>query len=494
MNATLHASAAPSAININYDASPTCAEFMRSPAFGRLIAGPVGSGKTTACIFELFRRACEQAKAPDGIRYSRFAILRQTLSQLKQTVLKDIQEQLKGMTHYKVSENTIFVTVGDVRSEWVLIPLEDLEDQRRLLSMQLTGAWISEGIEISVNLIDPIAGRCGRYPSAAMGGATWHGLIIDTNMPAEGSDWHKFMVDNKPEDWEIFIQPGGLEDIAENLNWLTQTPETLKLPIDDPLRLAQGRKYYERLARSNGADWIRRYVHAQFGDDPSGTAVFRESFKSSFHVVDMLEPVNGHPLLMGQDFGRDPCSLICQVDHRGRLLVLQEVIAEGIGLELHIERAVRPALMDPRYLGRPVAVVGDPAGIAKSSISEETSFDCLKRLGFSGFPAQTNDIDPRLRAVESWLLKQSDGGGGVLIDRGRCPVLVRALSGGYRYGKTRSGVRKPLPEKKHPFSDIIDAFQYVCLVAHGRMSELMARHMQRRGTARRKRVSAKGWT
>lgn len=481
-------------VNINYDAPPTCAAFMKSGAFGRLIAGPVGSGKTTACIFELFKIACEQAKAPDGIRYTRFAILRQTLSQLKQTVLKDITQWLSGMCSFKVSENTIFIEVGDVRSEWILIPLEDLEDQRRLLSMQLTYAWISEGIEIAVNLIDPIAGRCGRYPSAAMGGASRFGIIVDTNMPAEGSDWHKFMVDNKPQDWEIFIQPGGLEEIAENLNWLTQTPETLKLPIDNPLRLAQGRKYYERLARSNGIDWVRRYVHAQFGDDPSGSAVFRESFKSSFHVVDDIEPVAGAMILMGQDFGRDPCSLLTQIDHRGRLLVLEEIIAEGIGLELHIERAVRPMLAGPRYLGRPVAVVGDPAGTAKSSLSEETSFDALERLGFKGFPAPTNDIDPRLRAVEGWLLKQSDGGGGVLISRRGCPTLVRALGGGYRYGKTRSGVRKPVPEKKHPFSDIVDAFQYVCLTAHGRMGELMARHIMRRGSAPGKRVPTGGWT
>lgn len=480
---------------INYDAPPTCAKFMKSSSFGRLLAGPVGSGKTTACIFELFRRACEQAKAPDGLRYTRFAILRQTLSQLKQTVLKDITQWLQGMCSFKVSDNTITLEVGDVRSEWILIPLEDIEDQRRLLSMQLTGAWISEAIEIAVSLMDPIAGRCGRYPSAAMGGASWFGMIADTNMPVEGSDWHKYMVDNKPQDWEIFIQPGGLEEVAENLNWLTQTTETLKLPIDHPDRLAQGRLYYERLARSNGADWVKRYVHAQFGDDPSGTAVYRESFKSSFHCVDSLEPVAGHPLLVGQDFGRDPCTLICQVDHRGRLLVLQEVIAEDIGLEMHIERAVRPVLTDPRYLGKAIAMIGDPAGVAKNSLSEETSYDCLKRLGFAAYPAPTNDIDPRLRAVESWLLKQFDGKGAMIIDRARCPTLVRALGGGYRYAKTKAGVRKPLPSKSHPYSDIVDALQCVCLVAHGRMNEMVARHLLRnRSLKSRGRRGAGGWT
>jgi hypothetical protein len=81
---------------IIYDAPPTCADFMQSEAFIRLIAGPVGSGKTTACLFELFRRSCEQAPAPDGYRYTRFAILRQTLTQLKPTVLKDICPVAEG--------------------------------------------------------------------------------------------------------------------------------------------------------------------------------------------------------------------------------------------------------------------------------------------------------------------------------------------------------------------------------------------------------------
>ena len=56
----------------------------------------------------------------------------------------------------------------------MLIPLDSPEDQRRLLSMQLTGCWMSEAIEMHVDLIDSLSGRLGRcYPSAALGGASW---------------------------------------------------------------------------------------------------------------------------------------------------------------------------------------------------------------------------------------------------------------------------------------------------------------------------------
>lgn len=466
---------------------------MKSASFGRLIAGPVGSGKTTACLFELFRRACEQDPAPDGFRYTRFAIVRQTLKQLKDTVLKDITSWLKGVAEYKVSDNTIYIEVGDIRSEWLLIPLDNPEDQRRLLSLQITGAWMSEAIEMDLEIVSPLAGRCGRYPSAAQGGATWFGIIADTNMPSEGSSWHTFMVD-PPIDWAVYVQPGGMSDEAENLEWLTQTPETLKLPVTDERRRDQGRTYYERFIRSNSPDWCKRYVHAQFGDDPSGSAVFRSSFKRSFHVVDEVEPVSSYPLLLGLDFGRDPCAILCQADHKGRLLVLEEIIAEDVGLETQLQRAIKPALMQERYLGKSVVVVGDPAGRQRSTLYEETSFDLIKRYGLRAYPAPTNDIDKRIAAVEAWLLGQRDGGPALLIDGTRCPTLVRALDGGYRFGKTRAGVRKPLPDKNE-YSHIADAFQYACVTAHGGMGEMIANKLLApRQRAPRQRVSAGAWT
>lgn len=479
--------------SIHFKAPVTIANFMSSTAFGRLIAGPVGSGKTTGCIFELFRRAIEQEKADDGYRYTRFAIVRQTLKQLKDTVLKDIEDKLHAVSRYKVMDNVVYVEFADVRSEWLLLPLETAEDQRRLLSMQLTGAWMSEAIEMDVNLVAGISGRCGRYPSGDRGTPTWFGVIADTNMPTEGSDWHRFMTEDI-KDWECFVQPGGLEEFAENLMHLTQTPETKKLPEDDPRRLAQGRLYYERLSRNNNIDWVKRYVHAQFGNDPSGTAVFRDSFKSSFHVRSGLLPNRYFPLLLGQDFGRDPCTVIFQMDPRGRLICLEEVIAEDIGLEGHLEKQLRPVLTQDRYAGIPIVMIGDPSGGSKSSIYEETTFDVLRRMGFQAVPAPTNDLDKRLRAVEGWLLKQYDGSGAILFDRDRCPTVIRGLAGGYRYARTRAGVRKPLPDKNE-YSHPLDAVQYVCLATHGRAHELIGRHLRRgQPVAGRQRVTAAGWT
>lgn len=463
---------------IEYTAPPTVGRFMRSDAFVRVIAGPVGSGKTTGCIFELLRRAIEQRPGPDGIRRTRWAIVRQTLQQLKMTVLLDILTWLRPIASYKVSEQLITLRFADVRAEIYLIPLEDEEDQRRLLSMQLTGGWMSEGIEINPDLVAAVCGRLGRYPSLADGGPSWFGLVIDTNMPVVGSPWWELMENKTPPDWMIFVQPGGMEPEAENLH-----------------NLPGQRDYYARLTRGNNSAWIERYVHAKYGEDPSGTAVFK-SFKRSFHVVGELEPVPGQILLVGQDFARNPCSLICQPNARGQLMVLEECIAEDIGLEAHVINSLKPVLWSERYFGRMVCAIGDPSGNAKGNILEETSFDAMHRLGIPSFPATTNDIDPRIRGVEALLLQQRDGGPALIIDGGRCPNLVRAMQGGYRYAKTRDGQTKPLPEKKHPWSDIADCLEYVCLVFNSGLYGYMARKIIRSAQPRalKEPPAAAGWT
>ena len=41
-----------------YRATPTGSKFHKSDAFVRLIMGPICSGKSVACCWELFRKAC----------------------------------------------------------------------------------------------------------------------------------------------------------------------------------------------------------------------------------------------------------------------------------------------------------------------------------------------------------------------------------------------------------------------------------------------------
>jgi hypothetical protein len=181
----------------------------------------------------------------------------------------------------------------------------------------------------------------------------------------------------------------------------------------------------------------------------------------------------------------------------GRLLVHAEVPATNIGLEKHVEINLRPKLLNNKFIGNKVILVGDPSGIARGTIGEESCFDALKRMGLPAFPAPTNDIDTRLRAVEALLGKQVNGGPAICFNAKECPKLVRAMSGGYRYKKHRDGGLRTVPEKFDPegFSHCADALQYICLVVHGGLVGEFARRLAPR-TKRQMRqpISAMGWT
>lgn len=441
---------------VNYVTPPTVGRFMLDEHFVRLIMGPVGSGKSAGCFMELLRRAKLQTPNAQGIRQTRFAIVRNTLQQLRQTCLADIQQWLNPIIQYKTTDATIRVRLPledgtRVESDWMLIPLDSKEDQQRLLSLNLTGAWVSEFREVKLSLIDAIAGRLGRYPAKAVAPVTWWGIVAESNPPDEDSEWYEKMELNLPPNWALYKQPGGLDPDAENIE---------NLPPN----------YYENLAANNNDDWVDIHVHAKYGRSLGGQAVFRASFKPDFHLDKSWnwKPVDGLPIMVAQDFGRTPAALIGQMDNRGRLIVFDEVCAVDCGIEQFARDYLRPKLYE-KYSGRNIFVVGDPSGRYKGQVGEESPFECLERLGFLTMPAPSNDLDPRLRGVESFLLQQRDGGPALVICEDTCPTLALAMKSKYRFKRKQNDELDDKPEKSHPWSDVADCLQYMCLSANTNM-------------------------
>jgi hypothetical protein len=438
---------------VDFRTPPTVGRFMLDDSFCRLIMGPVGSGKSAGCFMELLRRARLQEPDSQGVRRTRFAIVRNTLQQLRQTCLADIQLWLSSICRYRVTDATVQIRLDlsdgtKVESDWMLIPLDTKQDQQRLLSLNLTGAWVSEFREIDLSIIDALAGRLGRYPSKAISKPSWYGIIAESNPPDEDSEWYTKLEIAMPPNWKLFKQPGGLEKTAENLPNL---PE----------------KYYENLEANNNADWVDVHVHANYGKSLSGQAVFRATFRPDFHVTyEDIESIPGMPVMIGQDFGRTPCALIGQIDNVGRLVIFREVTSEDMGIEKFCTHSLRPILYQ-HYQGKEIFLVGDPSGKFKGQISEESPFDALIRLGFKIYGAPTNDIEPRLRSVEQLLLHQIDGGPMLLINGTHCPQLVQAMKFWYRYRRKQTGVLDDKPEKNHPWSDLADCLQYMALSTNG---------------------------
>lgn len=465
---------------LDYQAPPTLLRFMASDKKVRIVRGPVGSGKSSGMVVELLRRAMEQAPDPkDGIRRTRGAIVRNTLPELKNTCLKTVQELLGPIIDYKVTDRSVWIKLPGIETEWLLMPLDTPEDRKRLLSLDITFAWLSELRELPLQILLDVLGRCGRYPSMMHGGPSWYGLIGETNSFDEDSEWNEVLenrnLDGKPlpNTWDYFIQPGARDPGAENRENLTAG-------------------YYENLIENNTDAWVEQYVDNIIAPSLAGEAVFRSSFKRSFHVAaqDLL-PVPSTMAVVGMDFGRHPAALITQIDPRGRLLVLDEVVGDNMGVEKFVAEHLRPVFARSEYARIPAGVCGDPAGIARGQIGEESVFQVLKRLGLSSQPAQTNNIEPRLRSVEKWLLQQRDGAGALLISP-KCTTLIQAMQSKYRYAKKKDGELQALPEKKHPWSDICDALQYACLGQSAGVRGRLIRQSRPPDPPRKK--SSGGWT
>src|SRR6185503_3312722 len=78
-----------------HPAGPVVEAFHRSSAFVRGLMGPVGSSKSTACCIEILGRAQEQ-KPFNGVRRTRWAVIRNTYPELKSTTIKTWTEWAQG--------------------------------------------------------------------------------------------------------------------------------------------------------------------------------------------------------------------------------------------------------------------------------------------------------------------------------------------------------------------------------------------------------------
>ena len=191
---------------------------MASDARIRVVRGPVGSGKSTVMVVEMLRRACEQQPGPDGIRRTRGVVVRNTLGQLITTSLETIKTVIPPeIMSYHVGNHTVTVRFNDVHSEWILLPLDTPQNVQRLLSLELTFAWLSELREIPVKILEDVFGRCSRFPSVMHGGPTWYGVFGETNSFSEDDPWYNKLELDKPASWDYFVQPGARDPGAENL-------------------------------------------------------------------------------------------------------------------------------------------------------------------------------------------------------------------------------------------------------------------------------------
>jgi len=458
-----------------YKPTATQREFMLDENYVRVLAGPVGGGKSVTCVHELVRLAMGQAANAKKIRKTRAVIVRNTADQLALTTRKTVFDWLPpgeaGI--WKAVEKTfiLMAKLADgtmVESEWLFIALDTPDDVRKALSLETTFIWGNEARELHEDVVDGLLGRLNRYPSMKDGGPTRSCALFDTNMPDEDTWWHNKM-EEPPSNWAICKQPAAILKPLIYTERFGEEPEEVLLDKDAKEWCVNPecdnydhlpKQYYPNLIPGKTEDWLRVYLRSEYGRSLSGTPVYEKTFTAEFHIAkDPIKPIRGgdYPVIIGLDFGRTPAAVFKQRDPRGRVVTIAELVSDNMGIETFIRTKLNPYIAN-NLQGCTFLVAPDPAGYAKQQLNEMSLVDVLKEAGFKCVKPPTNKPELRIQAVERLLMQQLEGKALYLIDP-VCTSLIKGFRYGYRYKIKKNGEMEDRPDKNE-FSHVHDANQY----------------------------------
>lgn len=450
-----------------YVAEPTLIQFHQNKTdIVRYIEGPFGSGKSSGCVMDLLMLGMQQQPDSNGIRRTRWAIVRGTYPELRTTTIKTFENWIPHSVApvvYSIPFNATFKQElqdgTQVHIEFLFIALETPEDVKKLLSFELTGAYLNEARELPIEIVENLLGRIGRYPETVKDengettfGPTRKTIIMDSN-PPRTTHWlyEKFETGQTPEGWKKYKQPPAVYKSHETGEWeLNPDAENLKhLPAD----------YYKHQL-TGGDDFVRVNLAGEFGMSRKGKPVWPR-FVEHKHVYKdgRLDPARGYPVIVGMDFGLTPAAVFCQVTGQG-LRVLDEAPADDKMLDEFLDEDIMP-LLAQRYQGYTIIACGDPSGKQRDRHTKLSDFNILQMRGIKAFKAPTNDPTQRIAAV-NWFLTR-DGG---FVMSPHLTFLREAMGGGYilKEKKNAAGQYFDTPDKNE-YSHISDALQYAALFA-----------------------------
>ena len=390
--------------------------------------GPVGSGKSSSCCVEIVSRALRQEPWYDGVRRSRWAVIRNTYPELKSTTIKTWETWFPSNVapikwDTPISSTMIINDIGDGTSlelEVLFLALDKPSETGKLRSLELTGAWINEASEIPKEIFDMVTQRVGRYPSKIKGGPSWSGVVLDTNPPGT-KHWIAVMEENSRKQarkdvryWHI-----PMEENAHNLR--------------------PGYVEEAKVAYSKKPALYKRMVLGEYADAFDGDPVlwaFNEA-----HAYDGLPWPRGAYLIRGWDFGTSQAvvwSAYWEDNGDEYWWDLHEYFATGSDVERQcravwdITREVFPFYND-RAICSGVLDACDPAGNARTD--KGRSLDVLATHNiFPKFSNKHRSLQLTLSAYNR-LLEKKDRFGRLVyrICRRHAPLLYAASCGGYRY-------------------------------------------------------------
>lgn len=402
-------------IKYSYAPVPTIEAFAQDNSFIRGLQGAFGSGKSSGSVIELVNRAQAQRRSPDGIRHSRWAVVRNSFPELRDTTIKTVFQWLPPQYFGRYVETKHSYTIKAFEGldmEILFLALDRPDDIKKLLSLEITGAWVNEAREVPWSVIEALQGRVGRWPPQRDGGASWHGIWMDTNPPDSDSKWYRFFEESKhpPGFARIFKQPSGLADNAENLE-----------------NLPGGRRYYTNLATGKAPEWVKVYVHGEYGFVVEGKLVYPE-YSDAIHCR-AVEPQEGLTVIRSFDWGLTPACIFSQLLPDGRWLVFDEMTSDNMSADQFGDEVVEHCTR--AFRGRATFEDwGDPAGANRAETDKRSVFEILQAKGIDVQPAITQEPMLRQEAVRR-PLRTLTGGEPQFILHPRCKMLRKGFMGGY---------------------------------------------------------------
>ena len=422
---------------------------------------------------------CEQKPNRQGHRKSRWVAIRNTFPDLLTTTVKDWLELFGELGRYKAGgisppSHTLRFRLPDkslVISELIFIALDRPLAIKKLRGLQTTGFWLNEIKELDKAIIDMSDFRHGRYPSAMDGGPSWHGMIGDTNSPDDDHWLYETAEVTKPNNWEFFVQPGGLmRDMVTRDNKEEWTGKWIPNPAAENVQnLPPG--YYTIGQQNKSTEWIAVNLANEYGSVHDGKAIYQEQWSDSLHTSDSIELIEDWPIVIGMDFGLTPSAIIGQETPRGAIHILEELVSEGMGIQQFSESILLPTLR-AKYRNCEWNFVGDPAGNKRAETNEETVFKVLDDLGISAEAANTNDPTIRWEAVRYYLNSMRDGKPAFRLHVS-CKTLRKGFNGGYKLRRIQlaGSTKYAVKADKNKFSHPHDALQYLCMYIRGEIGD-----------------------
>jgi hypothetical protein len=439
---------------IDYQPGEVATRFHMSPARVKVAWGPVRSGKSTAMVWRFFFKAKDAAANGVGLRG---LLLRDTFRNLQDTTAKTLQEWLGPLGTFvnKSGVQDFVMELDGQRHELLLRHGQTAQDASSFLSSEYGFIGLEEA--------------CPAFTPSGLISPGISEEVFDiglTRLVQRGIDNPELVITCNPPTplhWVNKRIVALSEEKLHELGWWS-----FFFPAaENEQNLRPG--YYDELRRSlAGKDHLlRRFVEGEIVAIYPGMPVFSADFKQSLHVVNTLKPVKDKEIMLGFDAGLTPSAVWFQLDMFGRVLVLNELqagyvddrLSEQMGAKRFAELMKQESAT--RFPGYKVGLVyADPAVSQKQQTDEKTVKQILESEGFTVVAGRV-DLPSRIEAIRGRLTTLVDGDPAMLLSRSGCPLLIEALSGGYRYGVSNDATRvhgsEPL---KDMYSHVVDALGY----------------------------------